>query len=68
MNKYSEELLNSFKEYYLKSSDNNFYPDQYEQFPNYELSIKELRLLNILENTDYIDGSISFTDNYLEKL
>lgn len=68
MQSYSQTLLSSFQKYYLLTKDNNFYPDQYEQINNCELAIKELRHLNILENTDYIDGSISFTDKYLEKL
>ncbi len=68
MQSYSQTLLSNFQKHYLSTKDNNFYPDQYEQINNYKLAIKELQHLNILEKSDFIDGSISFTEQYLKNL
>ena len=68
MRECSKTLLLEFQKYYLRTQDNNFSPDQYEFIPDCEFAISELRYLNVLEREEFIDGSISFTSKYLEKL
>lgn len=66
MQGYSEALLAAFQDYYRRTKNNNFYPEQYEAITGYDTAIKELRSLGVLSRDDFIDGSLSFTESYLK--